>query len=138
MSMVQIKSFASAIIVVVLLLAACSKNADSKAVAEQFVRLYFVEDNLAAAVKLASGSAREKLEGLLREIEAAGAQEPPGDKPTVQVTLQETQPVSEDEMLYIYRVTSDVELQGMEPITARLWLSKDGNAWRVSRFVQKE
>ncbi len=26
----------------------------------------------------------------------------------------------------------------MEPITAKLWLSKEGNAWRVSRFVQEE
>jgi hypothetical protein len=97
--MVQIKSFASAIIVMLLLLTACSKSTESKAVAEQFARLYFVENNLAAAVKLASDSAREKLEELLREIEAVGAQEPPGDKPTVQVRLLETQPVSQDERL---------------------------------------
>jgi hypothetical protein len=41
-------------------------------------------------------------------------------------------------MLYIYRVTADVEVEGMEPITAKLWLSKEGNAWRVSKFVQQE
>jgi hypothetical protein len=48
------------------------------------------------------------------------------------------EPVSQDEMLYIYRVTSDVEVEGMQPITAKLWLSKEGNAWRVSKFVQEE
>jgi len=26
----------------------------------------------------------------------------------------------------------------MEPITAKLWLSQEGNAWRVSKFVQDE
>jgi hypothetical protein len=121
-----------------LLLTACSKNGDSKAVANQFVQSYFAEDNLAEAVKLASGSAREMLEGSLQEIEAMGAKEPASDKPLVKAVLLETQPASEDAILYIYQVSSDVEVEGMEPITAKLWLSKEGNAWRVSKFVQEE
>jgi hypothetical protein len=127
-----------ALIVIALLLTACSKDVDSETVAYDFVRLYFVEDNMAEAVKLASGSAKTKLEGFLREIEATGAKEPAKDRPLVKATMLETQPVSQDEMQYIYRVTADVEVEGMEPITAKLWLSKEGNAWRVSKFVQQE
>jgi hypothetical protein len=133
-----IKPFASALIVALLLLTACSKNVDSETVAYEFVRLYFVEDNLAEAVKLASGSAKTKLEGSLRAIEEAGAKEPAADKPLVKAELLETQSTSKDTILYSYRVTSDEEVGGMEPITARLWLSKEGNVWRVSKFIQDE
>jgi len=138
MSFAQIKVFASALVVMSLLLTACSKNVDSETVAYDFVRLYFVEDNMAEAAKLTGGSARAKLEGFLREIEAVSAEEPARDKPLVKATMLEMQPVSQDEMLYIYRVTSDIEVEGMEPITAKLWLSKEGNVWRVSKFVQEE
>lgn len=133
-----IKPFASALIVALLLLTACSKNVDSETVAYEFVRLYFVGDNLAEAVKLASGSAKTKLEGSLRAIEEAGAKEPAADKPLVKAELLETQSTSKDTILYSYRVTSDEEVGGMEPITARLWLSKEGNVWRVSKFIQDE
>jgi len=138
MSFAQTKIFAVALIVMSLLLTACSKNVDSETVAYDFVRLYFVEDNMAEAVKLASGSAKAKLEEFLREIEAVDAQQPAKDKPLVKATMLEMQPLSQDEILYIYRVTSDVEVGGMEPITAKLWLSKEGDAWRVSKFVQEE
>jgi len=137
-SIEQIKAFASTLVVVLLLLTACSKNVDSETVAYQFVRLYFVEDNVAEAVKLTSGSAKANLEGFVREIEAMGAKEPAKDKPLVKATMLEMQPTSEDGILYTYRVTSDVEVEGMEPITAKLWLSKEGSAWRVSKFVQEE
>jgi hypothetical protein len=134
----QIRPFTAALIAVSLLLTACSKNVDSETVAYQFVEFYFVEDNLAEAVKLASGSAKEMLEGSLQEIEAMGAKEPARDKPLVKTVLLETQPTSEDAILYTYQVSSDAEVEGMEPITARLWLSKEGNAWRVSKFVQEQ
>ncbi len=137
MSIEKIKSFTSTLAVVLLLLTACSKNVDSETIAYQFTQLYFGEDNLVEAVKLTSGSARTKLEGYLREIEAGGKQAAE-DKPLVKSELQETQVVSPDEMLYVYRVTSDLELAGMGPITARLWLSKEGNTWSVSKFVQQE
>lgn len=138
MSFAQTKIFAVALIVMSLLITACSKNVDSETVAYDFVRLYFVEDNMAEAVKLASGSAKAKLEEFLREIEAVDAQQPAKDKPLVKATMLEMQPLSQDDFLYIYRVTSDVEVEGMEPITAKLWLSKEGDAWRVSKFVQEE
>ena len=41
------------------------------------MRAYFVEDNMTGATKLASGVAKTALEGLLREIEAAGAKNRP-------------------------------------------------------------
>ena len=138
MSYAHRKTFASTLLAMLLLLTACSQDVDSETVAYEFVRLYFVEDNMAEAVKLTTGGARTKLEGFLQEIEAAGAKEPAKDKPLVTATLLETQPVSQDEILYTYRVTSDVEVEGMEPITAKLWLSNEGNAWRVSDFVQEE
>jgi hypothetical protein len=133
----QIKHFVPALLVM-LLLAACSKNVDSETVAYEFVRLYFVEDNMAEAVKLSSGSARAKLEGFLREIEAVGAKEPAIDKPLVKAELLEMQPVSQETNMYIYRVTSDVDVQGMQPVTAKLWLRKAGETWLVSKFVQEE
>jgi len=137
MPFAQIKPFVPALLVM-LLLAACSKNVDSETVAYEFVRLYFVEDNMAEAVKLSSGSARVKLEELLQEIEAVGAKEPAADKPRVKAVLLEMQPVSQETIMYIYRVTSDVDVQGMQPVTARLWLSKAGETWLVSKFVQEE
>lgn len=133
-----IKPFAAALIVVSLLLTACSKDVDSETVAYEFVRLYFVEDNLAEAVKLASGSAKARLEGVLQETAVMDAKEQAADEPLVKAELLETQSNSSDKILYIYRVTSDVEVGGMEPITARLLLSQEGNVWRVSEFVQDE
>ena len=124
--------------VVSLLLTACSKDVDSETVAYEFVRLYFVEDNLAEAVKLASGSAKARLEGVLQESAVMDAKEQAADEPLVKAELLETQSNSSDKILYIYRVTSDVAVGGMEPVTARLLLSQEGNVWRVSEFVQDE
>jgi hypothetical protein len=103
-------------------------------VADQFMRAYFVEDNMTGATRLASGSAKARLEGLLREIEAAGAKEPVKDKPRVKVTLVETQPASADAVTYLYRV--DSETAGIQPITAKMQLSRQGNTWSVSEFAQ--
>jgi hypothetical protein len=74
----------------------------------------------------------------LQEIEAAGAGEPAAARPKIKTLLPETQPVSPDDILYAYGVVSDVEVAGMKPITARLQLSKEGNAWHVSKFLQEE
>ena len=138
MSCPHIRSFASALLIVTLLLSGCARNDDSETIAHQFVQRYFVEDNLAAAVKLASGDARVKLENRLRQIEAMGVKEPVKNKPLVNVALLETKTVSPDEMLYVYRVTSGVEVEGMKPVTARLQLSKEGAVWHVSNFLQEE
>jgi len=137
MNHTQVKPFVSALMIM-LLLAACTRNVDSQTVANQFVQRYFMEDNLAAAAKLASGSARAQLEKRLQEIEAAGVKEPRMDKPIVKAVLLETQTVSQNEMQYVYRVASDVEVAGMKPVTARLWLSKEGNIWHVDKFIQEE
>ena len=96
------------------------------------MRAYFVEDDV-GATKLASGVARTGLEGLLREIEAAGA-EPAKSKPQVKVTLVKAQPVSADVVDYVYRV--DSETPGIKPITAKIRLNRQGNTWSVSEFVQ--
>jgi hypothetical protein len=138
MFFIQIRRYAPVLIVMTLLLAACARSVEPETVAYQFVQFYFVEDNLAAAVKLSSGSARAKLEKDLQEIAAAGVKEPGTGKPLVKAALLETRPVSRDEMLYIYRVASDVEVAGMKPITARLWLGKEGTVWHVSKFTQEE
>lgn len=138
MSITQLKVFASTIIAVSLLVTACSKNADSENVASQFVRLYFVEDNLAGAVKLTSGSARGRLEGLMGDMEAIGGKEPGAEKPSVKVKFVESQTDAGDQMLYIYQVTPAVEVEGMEPVTVRIWLNKEDNTWYVSKFIQEE
>jgi hypothetical protein len=67
-----------------------------------------------------------------------GTKEPSKDEPGVKSTKLDTKTVSDDQIEYIYRITSDVEIAGMAPITAKLTLSKDGNSWRVSEFVQEE
>lgn len=138
MLFVPTKTLAAALIGLSLLLSACSKDVDSETVAFDFVQLYFVEDNVTEAAKLASGSALEKLEETVQEINAMGAKEPAGDKPLVKATMLEMQPISQDEMLYIYRVTSGTEVQGMAPVTANLWVSKKDNAWSVSKFTQEQ
>jgi hypothetical protein len=138
MLLASTKSFLASLIVALLLLTACSKNVDSETVAYEFVRLYYIEDNLAEAAKLASGSARARLEEFAREIRTMDAKEPAADKPLVKAELLETQTESSDTIRYIYRVTSDVEAGGMEPVTAMLSLSKEGADWRVSEFSQAE
>jgi len=138
MTFAQIKAAALAAVVVLLPGAAYAGQSDSEAVAERFVRAYFVEDNLAEAAKLTSGDARAQIEGTLREMDELKAKEPPADKPKVQVTLLKTQPIPADGMSYVYRVTSDVEVQGMAPVVVRLSLSKEEGTWSLSKFVQGE
>jgi hypothetical protein len=138
MTCVHIRPFASTVLILTLLISGCARSVDSEKVAQQFVQHYFVENNLGAAVKLASGDARVKLEKRLQQIEAMDVKEPVKNMPLVKVVLLETQAVSADEMLYVYRVTSGVEVEGMKPITARLRLSKEGSVWYVSSFHQEE
>ena len=89
---------------------------------------------MAGAVKLASGDVKTQLEGQLRQIEATGTKELVKDKPQVKVDLLQMQPGSGDAVGYVYLVRSDVP--GIAPITARLGLSKVGETWLVSEFVQ--
>ena len=129
------RSCAAVLIGVMLLMAACTNvPPEATAVADQFIRAYFVEDNVAAAAKLTSGAAKSRLDGVLRQIEATGLKEPAKDKPRVKVTPVETQSVSADVIGYVYRI--DSETPGIQPITAKLRLSKNGNTWSVSEFVQ--
>ena len=125
---------AKALIAVALLSAARARTPDPQRVAEQFVQAYFVEDDMAGAVKLASGDVKTQLEGQLRQIEATGTKELVKDKPQMKVDLLQMQPGSGDAVGYVYLVRSDVP--GIAPITARLGLSKVGETWLVSEFVQ--
>jgi hypothetical protein len=138
MTYMHIRSFASTLIILTLLLSGCAGNVDSETVAHQFIQRYFVDDDLAAAIKLASGEARVKLGKRLQQIEAMNVKEPVKNKPVVKAVLLETQPVSPDEIQYVYRVTSGTDVEGMKPITARLWLSREDNGWHVSKFRQEE
>jgi hypothetical protein len=121
---------------IALLIAACANTPppEATAAAEQFIHAYFVEDNMAGAAKLASGAAKAKLDGLLQQIEAAGVKEPPKDKPHVKTTLVEPPSMSRDAIGYVYRI--DSETAGIQPITAKLRLTKEGSAWAVSEFSQ--
>ena len=138
MTFAQIKAVALAAVVMLLPAVVYAGHSDSEAVAERFVRLYFVEDNLAEAAKLASASARAQIDDALREIDEAKAKEPPAEKPKVKATLLEMAQTSQDGVSYLYRVASDVEVHGMAPILVRLSLSKEGGAWSVSKFAQDE
>ena len=133
--MTTVRSRAAALIGIALLMTACNNiPPEATAVANQFIQAYFAEDDVAGAAKLASGAAKTKLDGVLQQIEATGLKEPAKDKPRVKVTLLETQSVSADAVGYVYRI--DSETPGIQPITAKLRLSKDGAAWRVSEFAQ--
>ena len=126
------RSCAAVLIGVVLLMPACTNvPPEATAVADLFVRAYFVEDNVAAAAKHTSGAAKSRLDGVLRQIEATGLKEPAKDKPRVKVTPVETQSVSADVIGYVYR---SIRAPGIQPITAKLRLSKNGNTWSVSEF----
>jgi hypothetical protein len=133
--MTTVRSRAAALIGIALLMTACNNiPPEATAVANQFIQAYFAEDDVAGAAKLASGAAKTKLDGVLQQIEATGLKEPAKDKPRVKVTLLETQSVSADAVGYVYRI--DSETPGIQPITAKLRLSKDGAAWSVSEFAQ--
>lgn len=54
----HIKSAAAAIIAVTVFTAALGGEAGSASVADQFIRAYFQHDNMAEAVKLATGAYR--------------------------------------------------------------------------------
>jgi len=121
---------------IALLIAACTRTPPPEATgaAEQFIRAYFVEDNMAAAAKLASGAAKAKLDGLVQQIEAAGVKESPKEKPHVKTMLVEPPSMSGDAIGYVYRI--DSEMAGIQPIIAKLRLTKEGSAWAVSEFSQ--
>jgi hypothetical protein len=138
MSSIQIKAIVFTLVILLLPALAFTDQGDAKTVADQFVRLYFGDDNLVKAVELTSGDARAKLEGSLREIKEMKAKKPPADRPVVKVTLLKTRPISQTQTLYYYRVASDVEVAGMAPITTGIWLNKEGNTWKVTKFVQYE
>jgi hypothetical protein len=131
-----IAGMTSFLVGIAMLTAACTKTPppEATAAAEQFIRAYFVEDNMAAAAKLASGAAKSKLDGLLQQIEAAGVKEPPKEKPQVKTTLVEPPSMAGDAIGYVYRI--DSETPGIQPITAKLRLTKEGSAWAVSEFSQ--
>ena len=133
--MMRGRSCAAVLIGIALLMTACTSTPpEATAVADQFIRAYFAEDNVAGAAKLANGAAKTRLDSVLQQIEATGLKEPAKDKPRVNVTLVETQSVSADAIGYVYRI--DSETPGIQPITAKLRLSKESNAWSVSEFVQ--
>jgi hypothetical protein len=134
-AMMTMRFCAAVLIGISLLMAGCTNTPpEASAVADQFIRAYFAEDNVEGAAKLASGAAKTRLNGALQQIEAAGLKEPTKDKPRVKVTLVETQSVSTEAIGYVYRI--DSETPGIQPITAKLRLSKEGNTWSVSEFVQ--
>ena len=127
------------LLVLPLLVTACNQagtDDGSATIADQFMQAYFIADDMAAAVKFTSGSAQEKLSPLAQQIESEGITEPVQDKPIVQITRPETKKVSPTEMLYVYRVTAEVAQ--IAPITVKLSLTKDGNNWTVSKFVQEQ
>ena len=130
------RACAAFLMAIALLIAACAKTPppEATAAAEQFIRAYFVEDNMAGAAKLASGAAKTRLDGLLQQIEAAGVKEPPKEKPRVKVTVVEPPSMSGDSIGYVFRI--DSETAGIQPITAKLRLVKEGGAWAVSEFSQ--
>ena len=75
------RSCAAVLIGVVLLMAACTNvPPEATAVADQFVRAYFVEDNVAAAAKLTSGAAKSRLDGVLRQTQVVNIKRDPFGK----------------------------------------------------------
>ena len=133
--MMIVRSCAGVIIGIALLIAACTNTPpEANSTADQFIRAYFAEDDVAGAAKLASGAAKTSLDAALQRIEATGLKEPSEDKPRVKVTLVEKKSVSTDAIGYVYRINS--EAPGIQPITAKLRVSKDGNTWSVSEFAQ--
>ena len=134
--MMRNRAYVAFLMAIALLITACAKTPppEATAAAEQFIRAYFVEDNMAGAAKLASGAAKTRLDGLLQQIEAAGVKEPPKEKPRVKVTAVEPPSMSGDSIGYVFRI--DSETAGIQPITAKLRLVKEGGAWAVSQFSQ--
>jgi hypothetical protein len=70
------------------------------------------------------------------QIKAAGDSELTQDRPKVKITLIETRVVSTSETGYLYHVES--EMPGIQPITVKLNIHKDGNVWTVDDFVQTQ
>jgi hypothetical protein len=129
------RSCAGVIIGIALLIAACTNTPTAaSSTADQFIRAYFAEDDVAGAAKLASGTAKTSLDTALQRIEATGLKEPAKDKPRVKAALVEKKSVSTDAIEYVYRI--DSEAPGIQPITAKLRVSKDGSTWSVSEFAQ--
>jgi hypothetical protein len=61
-------------------------------------------------------------------------EEPAKVKPSVDITLVETDPINVDAVGYIYRVVSSAP--GVLPIKVKLRLTKEGEIWTVSEFEQ--
>ncbi len=130
------KGFRCLILLGTTMLSVACSNAptDRRSVAEKFMQTYFAQDNVAGAAELASGKTKVRLDEVWRQIEASGLKEPAKDKPSVDITLVEANPINADAVGYIYRVVSSVP--GVQPITVKLHLTKEGESWKVSEFEQ--
>ncbi|MBI1813497.1 MAG: hypothetical protein HYR72_00820 [Deltaproteobacteria bacterium] len=118
-----------------LMVPGCSKPDESRQVADRFMTIYYVQMNVADAVKLCGGAAKTKLEGELQALQGVAPDAASG-KPSVGFSLASEAQTSPTQATYAYNVnarTSDVG-----KIVASLTLANDGGHWLVTTFDEKE
>lgn len=119
-----------------LVLAACrGDETTSQGVAERFIDQYYVQINLGAAKLFCTGLAERKLEEQQRLTDGQRIDESTR-KPLVRYTLLEKRDEAADRVAYLFE--GKVSVAGADTFTQKWLVStrRDGEAWKVSNFVE--
>lgn len=113
---------------------ACQKPSESQQVADRFMQLYYGQANLAEAVVLSTGAAKERLEREIRAIVGV-APDTGANKPTVTFSLISSTSPSSNMAIYSYEVVPHTADVGT--LVATLDIALDGGRWLVSSLSEQ-
>ena len=123
------------LVVVIFMATGCTKTSEAQEIADRFMDLYYAKMNVAEAVKLCSGAARNRLEGELQAIKGVRPDQPLGE-PRVTFNLTAISNPSPTEATYTYRVTPHTSDVGN--VVATLTLTDEDGHWTVTSISTQE
>jgi hypothetical protein len=123
-------------LILVLLLAGCSKSGSPVAASREFIDRYYIERDHAKALEVAEGGAAERIRSERKLLEEAGTGGYTGVQPRVFYNLQSERPIG-DQTELIYNLTVDssgVQLRKEVRIVVR----KVGSEYKVTFFHDRD
>jgi len=117
---------------------ACTKDkpaSGSREVADRFMDLYYARMNMAEAVKLCSGAAKNQLATQINNVKGVQPDQP-GGEPRVTFELTTSENPSPSEASYTYLVTP--RTSDVTPLLSTLTLSMQDGGWTVSALSEKQ
>lgn len=115
-------------------LAACSglTSGSAKDISKQFVTAYYVQDDVETAVKVTTGSAKKRLDTELKMIEQLKSSESTSQKPSVNISLIDTNDGNKLNKSFIWKV----DVASYRTIFVNIELIKIDGIWHVDNFKE--